>query len=374
MKVVLALRNLARSGGRLWVSSFGIVFATFLMGVQGSLLYSFTLAASRIVDAVDADLLIVGKGTPTFEYLSSVPERYAFIALGVDGVLDAGRGMAAWVPIERPNGDRTVTFVVGVEDGFRGRLPDVANLAAAQGISDSALAIDATDAQTLQYSAPSRTAQLAARRGQFIAEIDGFSSFLGTPYIFTDYVDAHRFLRLERTQVSLLLLRVRPGRDLTEVRDLLRARFPDVDVWTKSEFSTKSRLFWLVQTGAGGALTLAAALGFCIGLVLVAQTIYSITAENVEEYATLKALGASNGDVRMVVLVQSLVCGLLGGVIGLVLIRPFAALAKPVVTWIAVPFWMYGIVASALVFLCVLAALVAAQPAVNIDPGRVFRV
>jgi hypothetical protein len=55
MKVALAVRNLKRSGGRLWVSLFGIVFATFLMGVQGSLLYSFTLAASRIVDSVDVD-------------------------------------------------------------------------------------------------------------------------------------------------------------------------------------------------------------------------------------------------------------------------------------------------------------------------------
>ncbi len=83
MKVVLAVRNLKRSRGRLWVSLFGIAFATFLMGVQGSLLHSFTRAASRIVDSVDADLWIVGKGTPTFDYVSPIPERYAFLALGV---------------------------------------------------------------------------------------------------------------------------------------------------------------------------------------------------------------------------------------------------------------------------------------------------
>jgi putative ABC transport system permease protein len=374
MRVVLALRNLVRSRGRLCVSLFGIVFASFLMGVQGSLLYSFTMAASRIIDAVDADLVIVGKGTPTFEYVSVVPERYAFLSLGVEGVLDAGRGIAGWAPIERPNGDRTLTFVVGVENAFRGKLPNVSTLAAEHGISDSALVIDATDARTLQYSDTPRLVQIAQRRGQYVAKTVGFSSFLGTPYIFTDYVDAHRFLRMERTQVSLLLLSVVPGHDPAAVRDLLRLRFPDVDVWTKSEFSTRSRMFWLVQTGAGGALTLAAALGFCIGLVLVAQTIYGITAENIDEYATLKAMGASRRDVRIVVLVQSLVCGLLGGIVGLVLIRPFAALARPVVTWIAVPLWMYGVVAGAVVVLCSFAALIAAQPGVAVDPGRVFRV
>ena len=73
MKVALAVRNLHRSGGRLWVSLFGIAFATLLMAVQGSLLHSFTRAASQIVDAVDADLWIVGKGTPTFDYVSPDP-------------------------------------------------------------------------------------------------------------------------------------------------------------------------------------------------------------------------------------------------------------------------------------------------------------
>src|SRR5262245_773870 len=91
MKAALAVRNLRRSGGRLWVSLFGIAFATLLMAVQGSLLHSFTRAASQIVDAVDADLWIVGKGTPTFDYVSPIPERYAFLALGIAGVRDAAR-------------------------------------------------------------------------------------------------------------------------------------------------------------------------------------------------------------------------------------------------------------------------------------------
>ena len=46
IKARLAVRNLLQSGGRFWVSLFGIAFATFLMCVQGSLLYSFTLTAS----------------------------------------------------------------------------------------------------------------------------------------------------------------------------------------------------------------------------------------------------------------------------------------------------------------------------------------
>lgn len=85
IKARLAVRNLLRSGGRFRVSLFGIAFATFLICVQGSLLYSFTLTASRVVDSAHADLWIIGKGTPTFDYVTSIPERYAQLALGVEG-------------------------------------------------------------------------------------------------------------------------------------------------------------------------------------------------------------------------------------------------------------------------------------------------
>jgi putative ABC transport system permease protein len=373
MKVVLAARNLGRAGGRLWVSLFGIAFATFLMAVQGSLLCSFTRAASQIVDSVDADLWIVGKGTPTFDYVSPIPERYAFLALGTDGVEGAGRGIAGWVPIQRPNGDRTLVMVIGVENGYRGRLPSVSDLAAAKGLGDSALVLDASDARTLGFDGRLTTAQLAARRGYFLAATRGFASFLGSPLIFADYTDAHRFLRLERTQTSFILLHVAAGRDPDGVRDALRSRLTDVDIWRTAEFSSQSRIFWLVQTGAGGALMVAAILGFGIGLVLVAQTIYGITAENIEEYATMKAMGASNRDVHAVVLVQSLICGVVGGAFGLLIVEPFATLLRFMVAWMSVPYWMYAVVAGALVLLCVLASLIAARPAVSVDPGRVFR-
>jgi putative ABC transport system permease protein len=215
-----------------------------------------------------------------------------------------------------------------------------------------------------------KTAQVAARRGYFLSETQGFASFLGSPLVFADYSDAHRFLRLERTQTSFVVLHLEPGRNPIAVRDALRARLPDVDIWQTGEFSLQSRIFWLVQTGAGGALTIAAILGFGIGLVLVAQTIYGITTENIEEYATMKAMGASNRDVRTVVLSQSLICGVVGGIFGLLIV---AMVLRLLVSWMAVPYWMYFVVAGALALLCVLASLIAAQPAVRVDPGRVFR-
>jgi len=86
----------------------------------------------------------------------------------------------------------------------------------------------------------------------------------------------------------------------------LGKRLPEVDVLTRDEFARKSRTYWTIKTGAGGAILTAAVLGFLIGLVVVSQTIYANTMENIEEYATLKALGAPKSLVARIVLTQGL--------------------------------------------------------------------
>ena len=181
------------------------------MCVQGSLLYSFTLTASRVVDSVQADLWIIGKGTPTFDYVTTIPERYAQYALGVEGVQDAGKGASGWAPIERPNGDRTLVMIIGIEENYRGGLPPVEALAAANGLSDSAVVIDETDAAADRFRRSPQQAQIGFQRSYVFAKTSGFASFIGTPLVFSDYTDVRSFLRLEQTHASFLVLNVAPG-------------------------------------------------------------------------------------------------------------------------------------------------------------------
>jgi len=49
---------------------------------------------------------------------------------------------------------------------------------------------------------------------------------------------------------------------------------------------------------------------------------YANTMENIEEYATLKALGTSQTFVVRIVLIQSLICGAAGSILGLLAVTP----------------------------------------------------
>jgi len=170
-----------------------------------------------------------------------------------------------------------------------------------------------------------------------------------------------------------ILLRVGDGYSVSDIQQTLRERLPEVDVLTQSEFAHKSRMYWTMKTGAGGAILTAAVLAFLIGLVVVSQTIYANTMENIEEYATLKALGASQTFVARVVLSQALICGVLGSILGLLAAIPSIGYAKSLIPWIYAPWWMPAVMVVPSLFMCSLASIASVRTALTVEPGRVFR-
>src|SRR5205085_8802872 len=114
-----------------------------------------------------------------------------------------------------------------------------------------------------------------------------------------------------------------------------KQRLPEVDVLTRGEFARQSRLYWTIKTGAGGAILTAAVLGFLIGLVVVSQTVYANIMENIEEYATLKALGASQAFVALIVLAQALSCGVVGSILVLLVVVRCISYAQSLIPWIS---------------------------------------
>ncbi|MEW5323965.1 FtsX-like permease family protein, partial [Geobacillus thermoleovorans] len=75
--------------------------------------------------------------------------------------------------------------------------------------------------------------------------------------------------------------------------------------------------YWLKQTGAGAALDAGKLLGLIVGIVIVAQTLYSSTKDHINEFATLRALGAGAGYIVKVILIQAILSGLIGYTLGM---------------------------------------------------------
>src|SRR5205085_10117277 len=131
-------------------------------------------------------------------------------------------------------------------------------------------------------------------------------------YVFTSLDRARSYVRVPFNKASYFLLSLSPDANVDDVRGRLRASLSDADVLTPEEFRSRSRSFWLFGTGAGAALFAGALLGIIVGTVIVAQTLYSSTKDHLNEFATLRAIGASGGYIHMVIVSQALLSAAIG--------------------------------------------------------------
>ena len=146
-----------------------------------------------------------------------------------------------------------------------------------------------------------------------------------------------------------------------------------VDVYTTLEFSRRICFYWMFGTGAGITIILAAVLGFIVGVVIVAQTIYAATMDHLREYGTLKAIGASNLYLNWVIVKQSLISGVIGYVVGIAIGYVAVRLSRESQVQIVIP-WPIGVALLALTLtMCVAASMVSIHKVTRIDPAMVFR-
>jgi putative ABC transport system permease protein len=235
-----------------------------------------------------------------------------------------------------------------------------------------AVAVDLTYDQRLGISKLGDKADIRGHSVRVAALTDGIRSFTTTPYVFADLSRARPYVGVPNTKASYFLVKLQPDANLENVRHDLLQRLDNVEVLTPTQFSDRSRSFWLFGTGAGAALFAGALLGVIVGTVIVAQTLYSSTKDHLDEFATLRAIGSSNRYIYSVIIYQALLNAVIGfclaALIGYAVVRVTSAGALPVVI---TPYLLAAIFALTIV-MCVASALTAILRVVRIDPVMVF--
>jgi len=370
----LAWYNIAHDRTRFLVTVLGITCAVFLMVFQGSILLGFLRASSRIIDSTDADLWITGRGVQCFEFPVSVERRLGVIAHSVRGIDHTSRICTRLVQFRKTDGSHQLVDLVGADSDVGRQFPIPRVSGESSAIEPEALVVDESNAELLNVAAHlPLDVEVNEQRARVVGETTGFSSFLGSPYVFTSYADAARYINLRPDETMFILVWLKPGMSIQNAKRGLQARMPNIDVWTREEFSRKARFYWITQTGAGGAILTAALLGLFIGLAVVSQSIYATTMENIEEFATLKALGASNGFIRRVIVSQAIVCGIGGYLLGLLITSPLIRAAQAGIPWVSAPGWLPLAIVFPTMAMCVLASVVSVRAALAVEPAKVFR-
>lgn len=373
MSVKLAFRNMIHDRLSLLVTLVGIVFSVVLVAVQFGLYLGMERTIGAVFDQAKGDLWVVPLGTKSFDdpTLLSGREKYSVLATpGVASTEDLIVGYAGW---KKPKGGTTAVLLIGTEWNKGGLKPwNIVEGRIEELSAPTAVAADRSYYRDLGIDGLDGTAELNNAKVRVAVVTNGIRSFTTQPYIFMGIDRARMLLDAAAEQATYTLVRIAPDAKLESVRADLRQRLPDTEVLTHEEFRRRSINYWIYETGAGSALIAGSILGLIVGIVIVAQTLYAKTKDHINEFATLRALGASAGYIHKVILVQAMISALVGYVLGLALALLIVWAAHDTTLVVVMTPALAATLLALTIGMCALAALSAIFKVTRIDPAGVF--
>src|SRR5262249_34556275 len=133
----------------------------------------------------------------------------------------------------------------------------------------------------------------------------------GNPYMYTTYDQAIQYAPSTRKMMSCVLTGAQPGQNPARVARRI-SEATGLKAYTKHEFFWVTIWWYIKNTGIPVAFGATVLLGFIVGLAISSQTFYSFVLENLRNLGALKAMGASDGVLARMVMLQTLTVGLLG--------------------------------------------------------------
>ncbi|HKD71759.1 MAG TPA: ABC transporter permease [Candidatus Acidoferrum sp.] len=373
---LLARRNLFHDRIRFAVTLTGIVFALVLIIIQFGLFLGFTTTTSNNIDHSGADIWIVFHGVGYFDTGRMFSERKFYEVLSVPGVRQAEKYIQNFAYWKKPDGGVENVQVIGFHPGSGlGEPWNVVEGSVLDVKLEDGVIVDELYKEKLGVSKIGDRVEIGDHRARVVGFTRGIRSFTTSPFVYTSFKNALNYTRPEarEDQLAYILVTVAPGVPSREVLESLRARLTDVDIYTREEFSRRTRFYWMFTTGAGLAVLTAALMGLVVGVAVVAQTIYAATMDHIREYGTLKAMGASNGYLYRVLIEQAAWSAVLGYAFAMFAAHFIVQASEKGGALILLPPAMKIAMLVLAVFMCIAAALVSINKVTRLDPAMVFR-
>ncbi|HNS98346.1 MAG TPA: ABC transporter permease [Polyangiaceae bacterium] len=373
--VDLARKNLLHDKARLVLTLAGVSFSVCLVLVQVGLFMGMLDNASLIIDRTDADIWITSRNTPNVDFGQAFSDRYVDRVRSTPGVARADNLVVFYFDMALPTGKEERTIGYAMSD------------LAAWGLPWSLVEGSAKDLRSGPFIVLDRSArrrfgpfqvgdyrEMSGKRVRIVGMTTGAMSFTTMPVMFLDHNLAQSLApEVLEDKTMYIVAKLSPGADHAAVCQELRKRLPYNDVWSRDDWRTQTRMYWIVVVGLGLNMLLTVSLGCLVGVAVVAQTLYTSTIKQLPEFGTLKAIGASNFDIYRLLGRQSLLVALVGFVLGVGPALLLRVALQSMELKVLMPGWLLITVFFSTLALCLAAASVSFRKVASIDPAIVFR-
>jgi putative ABC transport system permease protein len=372
--VSLARRNLLHDRLRFAITVAGVAFAVTLVLVQVGLFMGLLAKATVTIENASADLWITSKETPNVDFAHTFPETRVLRVRGVPGVERADNLLIQFMNIQLPSGAEEGCLVYALDDFTAWNLPWNVQAADVSDLRRGAFVLmDRSAERRFGPFSVGDHREILGRRFKIIGTTTGAASFTTAPIVFMDYRNAQELLETLQGKTEYILVKTAPGADALAVKAEIRRRLPFNDVYTRDEWARRSRTYWVVSTGLGMNMGITVFLGILVGIVVVAQTLYTSAVEHVKEFGTVKAIGGSNWDIYRILGEQAVIAAVVGFVLGgLMSLAMRPAMAKLYLNVLISPGFAAAVFVGTIA-MCLGAAMLSFRRVASIDPALVFR-
>lgn len=351
----------------------GVIFAVVLTNQQLGIGLGLVDRNIMFVTNAKADLWIVPPSTETLQGGRTVPLSALYTARTTPGVAWAEPLLFGGGVVKTPTGGTEAITLIGTKYPRYAGGPwnIVAGDASALRQPDT-MTFEDSERDTLGNLNLGSVREVSGRRMTAGAFTWGLEPF-GPSYSFVDYETAREMMHTASDEASYVLVGLEPGQNPLDVQRAIEAHSTGVEVLTKAEFESKIRNFVLFKQSLGASIGMSVFIGVIVGFVIVALSMFSSVLDRLREFGTLKALGATNGDLALLLLGQSVAYAWIGSLIGLFLVTRMAAgMRSAKLTLLFPPALTIGTVVGMTV-ICMLASILALLRIRKVEPAMVFR-
>lgn len=410
----IARKNLLEDIPRFLVAQAGIMFAVSLVTIQTGIFGGFSRSSTGLIDNSEADIWV---GASEMEYLEltlPIPAGLVNQVNDIDGVERAEALTIRSGGIWRSIGGRKISPVRLVGFSPAGQLFNPGRLVQGNW-SDLqkpyTFITDRTNLDALRIELTGDTASIGSLPATLVGLSQETQFIASSTFLFTSLESANAYITsglssttncqfesgqlfctniYSQTQpnsptaapaplnasdaITYVLVRAAPGQDLQALKQQLDRALPGTRSYTKAEMASRTRDYWQRRTGLGFVLGLGAMVGVIVGMVIVGQILYSSVVDHIQEFGTLKAMGAPDRLIYRIIMEQALWMAVLGYIPSMALCLALGAwtfTTQGIMILITPPIaaGIFGVT----IVMCVGSALFAIQKVTHVDPAIVFK-
>ncbi|MDO4671386.1 MAG: ABC transporter permease, partial [Porphyromonadaceae bacterium] len=142
----------------------------------------------------------------------------------------------------------------------------------------------------------------------------------GASFCYTSLNNAREFTGMSPNLVSAIIIKADNHYEISDVCNRINRSFPGIRAWDRNELEKRTIKTILRESNMGvsfGSLVIFAVIS---GFFIIGLTLYTSTFDRVKDYGTLKAIGATNGYISRLVLLQAFLYAVVGYVIAVILL------------------------------------------------------